>query len=302
MVHKTIFETPSAKSILITVDVEDWFQVENLKGHVAFSDWPSHELRVERNTNNLLDLFDSAAGDAPAGRPTVQATFFVLGWIAEKLPHLVQQIAARGHEVASHGFEHHLCSSQSRDALASDLNRSRQLLEDITGREVVGYRAPSFSINDDVLTTIKAAGYRYDSSYNSFAMHDRYGRCSACRINGRAAAVALDHAFHEIPVSNLSLAGRTLPWGGGGYFRLIPSMLFRMGIRKILQTKEAYVFYLHPWEIDPGQPRITTLPWSYRFRHYVNLNKTYDRLKALLRHFADCNFVTCHRYLEMLPG
>ncbi len=168
-------------NILLTIDVEDWFQVENFKTWIPFSSWPTRELRVEKNTHRLLDLFDtiklqpSATSYEPGCSGNPKATFFILGWIAERLPNLVREIHARGHEVASHGYYHNRCDEQSFDELKKDMNDSKKFLEDMIGSPVFGYRAPSFSINNEVLKIIEDCGYLYDSSYNSFSMHSRYG-------------------------------------------------------------------------------------------------------------------------------
>ena len=232
-------------TILITIDVEDWFQVENFKSLIPFSSWPSRELRVEKNTRQLLDILGHR-----------RATFFILGWIAERLPGLVRDIHDQGHEVASHGYHHNLCNQQSVKELEKDLADSKKRLEDIIGASVVGYRAPSFSINEDVLKVIESCGYRYDSSFNSFAMHDRYG-----------------------------------------YFRLIPFPIFRMGIRQIMESDGTYLFYMHPWELDPGQPRVNDAPPSYKFRHYTNLKRVRSKLSGLFKAFRRSEFVTCRDYL-----
>ncbi|MBN2232012.1 MAG: DUF3473 domain-containing protein [Deltaproteobacteria bacterium] len=275
--------------ILLTVDVEDWFQVENLRARMPPATWDGQELRVVDNTRRLLDLFENAAEDT--GKP-VRATFFVLGWVADRRPELVREIHARGHEVASHGQRHILCREDDPACRRADLGDSRKLLEDIIGAPVAGYRAPGFSIDRRVLDEIRAAGYRWDSSYNSFGLNERYGKVdfSACPVTDTVIQVADD--FHEIPVSNRVIAGRTVPWAGGGYFRLYPPALFRAGIRRLLRARGAYVFYLHPWELDPGQPRVAGLPAGYRFRHYLNLHRTLPRLKAMIRCFADVSFIT----------
>jgi polysaccharide deacetylase family protein (PEP-CTERM system associated) len=322
------------KCILLTIDVEDWFQVENLKECIAFSSWPSCELRVERNTHRLLDMLDEASAQRSAlsaqqsmvspqssdlrplasgsppqvqrssseailqPTPRIRATFFVLGWIAERLPNLVREIHSRGHEVASHGYHHNLCSEISRLELRRDLLDSKKLLEDMIGNPVHGYRAPNFSISDDVLRIIGESGYLYDSSYNSFAMHGRYGKVDLTKNGKEGIAIRVSHEFFEVPISNLKFSGRVLPWGGGGYFRLIPFLMFRMGVKQILTNDNAYLFYMHPWEIDPGQPRMMEASRFYRFRHYVNLDKTYSRLRKLASAFRHCEFGTCHQYIQ----
>jgi polysaccharide deacetylase family protein (PEP-CTERM system associated) len=228
----------------------------------------------------------------------MRATFFVLGWLAERLPHLVREIHSRGHEVASHGYSHELCYKQSDCDLKEDLARSKKLLEDIIGGQIYGYRAPSFSINDEILEVIKETGYLYDSSFNSFRLHGRYG---SIKLNGNGTGGILHQIsdkFYEIPISNIKIGGRILPWGGGGYFRLIPLAIFKSGIQSILKKSQAYLFYLHPWEIDSDQPRVSDVPGSFKFRHYVNLNKTYFKLSRLLACFNHYQFSTCFRYVS----
>jgi len=295
------------RHIIFTVDLEDWFQVENLKQEISFTSWSSRELRVEENTHRILDLLDSMRQKGASG--PLQATFFVLGWIAERLPHLVREIYSRGHEVASHGYFHRCCNESPSEDLEKDLVDSKNLLEDIIGDRIYGYRAPSFSINDDVLEIIKACGYQYDSSYNSFALHGRYGKVDLSGYPRKGIAMKLSENFYEIPISNLKLCKRMnsfktiqnliVPWGGGGYFRLIPLFIFRLGVQSILKREDAYLFYIHPWEMDPGQPRIGTIPAFYRFRHYVNLSRTRYKISALFSHMKGCNFVTCRDYLKL---
>lgn len=273
--------------ILITIDVEDWFQVENFKQWISFSSWPSREFRVEKNTHKLLDLLGSR-----------RATFFVLGWIAERVPGLIREIRSRGHEVASHGYNHHLCNRQSPAELAADLSDSKKRLEDIMGAAVAGYRAPSFSINHDVLKAIEACGYEYDSSFNSFAMHGRYGHVDLSGNERKGIAVRISDNFYELPVSNVKMGNRVFPLGGGGYFRLLPFPLFKWGIHHILKRDQAYLFYMHPWEIDPGQPVVSEASGFYRFRHYTNLAKTRLKLAAMFERFKDARFVSCGQYLN----
>jgi polysaccharide deacetylase family protein (PEP-CTERM system associated) len=322
--------------ILLTIDVEDWFQVENLRQACPVTSWPSYELRVEGNTHRILDLLDSielqnkgdriqepgGAQDCPVqneqNRQTIgnertkkspKATFFVLGWIAERLPNLVREIHARGHEIASHGYGHELCTKLSVQELERDLIKGKNLLEDITGAQVYGYRAPSFSVSDDILKIIEDCGFLYDSSYNSFSMHGRYGKIS---LNTSRAGIAHRIAgnFMELPISNLPIFSFPIlgnlahfrhfsfPLGGGAYFRLIPFPLFRLGAGMILRREGAYLFYFHPWEIDHEQPRIEGVKWMYRLRHSINLDKSYSRLSKLITDFAGSRFVTCKKYLN----
>lgn len=286
--------------ILFTVDLEDWFQVENLRAGIPFASWPSRELRVEENTHRILDLLDAMGQEEAAGPP--QATFFVLGWIAERLPHLVREIQVRGHEVASHGYLHRYSHEFSPGNLEGDLVKSRHLLEDIIGGRIYGYRAPSFFIDGDILKTIEGSGYAYDSSYNSFGLNRRYGRVDLSPYETEGIAVKISDTFSELPISNLTCCRGILPWGGGGYFRLIPLSIFRMGVQSILERDGAYLFYIHPWELDPDQPRVDTVPAFYRFRHYVNLGRTRHKVSAFLGHLKGCRFVTCRDYLGLANG
>ncbi len=284
---------PFPQHVLLTIDVEEWFQVENLRRVFPPSTWPSCESRVERSTRTLLDLFSEAG--------PVRATFFVLGRVAERMPHLVREIHRRGHEVASHGYGHELCTELNPRALKEDLLRSKAILEDILGAPVHGYRAPSFSVSTRVLEAVRDCGYRYDSSYNSFGLHGRYGRL-ILPSNGAGLAQQTPTGIHELPVSNLCIAGRTVPLGGGGYFRLTPYPLFLKGVQHVLSTRSACLLYFHPWELDPGQPRVPGLSRSAAFRHYTNLDRTLPRLKRLLHDLQPCTFTTCSDYLAFATG
>lgn len=257
---------------VMSIDVEDWFQVENLSAAVGRDTWDVRPLRVEQNMDRMLALL-AATG--------VRCTCFVLGWIAERCPSLVRRIAAEGHEIASHGYGHDLLGRLTPDEFRADVTRSKELLEDLTGAEVAGYRAPAFSITDWAIPILQEAGYRYDSSAFPAAHHDRYGRLSG--VGADEAVVELSPGFHEICVSCLDVGSSPVPWGGGGYFRLIPYPVFRSGVRRVVRTRPPYVFYIHPWEIDPGQPRIDGVRAGYRFRHYVGLDRCEQRFASLLR-------------------
>jgi polysaccharide deacetylase family protein (PEP-CTERM system associated) len=257
----------------MTIDVEDYFQVSAFESVVAPDRWNEYESRVAANTDRVLGIL------ADTG---VRATFFVLGWVAERDPSIVRRIAAAGHEIASHGYGHRLVYDQTPAEFRDDVRRAKALLQDASGAPVLGYRAPSFSITGrslwalDVLTE---EGFRYDASIFPIR-HDRYGIPSAPRHPYYARPGLL-----EIPASTIRLAGTNLPVGGGGYFRLLPYWWTRAGIRRLnLAEKRPAVFYLHPWEVDPGQPRLTGSRLS-RFRHYRNLAKTEGRLRRLLGDF-----------------
>ena len=296
--------------ILLTIDVEDWFQVENFRRSIPFSSWSSCELRVEKNTNQILDLLDNFTSTQNSKfkiQNSIKATFFVLGWIAERLPGLVREIHSRGHEVASHGFLHKRCFSCSSEELKNDLADSKSLLEDIIGDRVWGYRAPSFSINLDMLKIVEECGYLYDSSYNSFALHGRYGQVDFSQNDRKGIAIQISKTqnpkskiLSELPVSNIKLGKCILPWGGGAYFRLIPYPLFKLGVASVLRKTGCYLFYLHPWEIDPKQPRVHGIKMLVRLRHYSNLKRTSVKLKRLIRDFRQSAFMTCRDYVALV--
>lgn len=271
-------------SAAMSVDVEDWFQVENLKPVIPRSSWDSRERRVERNTMRILELLEE--GEA-------RATFFVLGWVAERHPGLIRRIAEAGHEIASHGYGHDLLYKLTEAEFRADVDRSKKLLEDTTGKQVVGYRAPSFSITDWAVSILRDMGFEYDSSVFPTVAHDRYGRLSG--VDAGEPILELRPNFFEVCISCLPLGNRGLPWGGGGYFRMIPYLPWQAGVRRILSSGSPYVFYIHPWEIDPGQPRVAGLGRLSRFRHYLNLDRCEDRYRALV---SDFQWTTVKSVLE----
>ena len=260
----------------MTVDVEDFFQVQAFAGCIDRSTWESFPRRVEANTDKVLRLFSDAG---------VLATFFVLGWVAERHPGLVRRIVAEGHELASHGYAHIPVYEQTADAFRSDVRRTKQLLEDTGGVPVHGYRAASFSIGANTLWALEILadeGYRYSSSIYP-VVHDLYGMPSGPRF----AFHPCQDRFLEIPMTTLSLFGRNFPCSGGGYFRLVPYSLSRWALRRVNERdRQACVFYFHPWEVDPGQPRPYGAPLKSRVRHYVNLRRMEGRLRCVLRDFA----------------
>jgi polysaccharide deacetylase family protein (PEP-CTERM system associated) len=258
----------------LTVDVEDYFQVSAMAPHIARDSWDAQPCRVERNVQRLLAMF---------AQHGAHATFFTLGWVAERYPQLVHDIVAGGHEIASHGYGHLRASDQSQADFAQDVRRAKALLEDIGGQEVQGYRAPSFSIghgNAWAFDVLLDAGYRYSSSVYP-VQHDHYGMPDAPRF-----PYAARPGLIEIPITTTRVLGRNLPAGGGGYFRLAPYRLSRWALRRVNAIdRRPAIFYMHPWEIDPGQPRIAGTGLKTRFRHYVNLSRTESRLGQLLQDF-----------------
>jgi polysaccharide deacetylase family protein (PEP-CTERM system associated) len=259
----------------MTVDVEDYFQVSAMEPHVSRSEWDGKERRVERNTDRILELF------ADHG---VHATFFMLGWVAERHPALVRRIVDGGHELASHGYQHVRVTQQQPEEFRADVVRTKQLLEDLAGRPVRGYRAASYSIgakNLWALDVLAEAGHEYSSSIYPIR-HDLYGMPEAPRFAFRHSG----NGLLEIPVTTVELMNRKLPCGGGGYFRLFPYAVSRWAMARVNRVDgESCVFYFHPWEIDPGQPRPTHLTLKTRFRHYLNLGRMERRLSRLLGDF-----------------
>jgi len=260
----------------MTVDVEDYFQVSAFDGSVRRAQWDTFESRVVANTERLLELFDQAQ---------LRATFFVLGWVAERQPALIRRITAGGHELASHGFSHRLIYDQSPPEFREDLRRSREVLADVAGVPIAGYRAPSFSITTRslwALDVIREEGFLYDASVFP-VRHDRYGLPSAPRHFHEISASA--GTLWECPGSTIRVAGTNLPVAGGGYFRLLPYAWTRWGISRLnIRERRPAIFYIHPWEIDPGQPRLRGSRLS-EFRHYTNLDKTEGRLRRLVSDF-----------------
>jgi polysaccharide deacetylase family protein (PEP-CTERM system associated) len=281
----------------LTIDVEDYFHVTAFESCISPTQWDSCQLRVTDNTLRILDLLDEFG---------VKATFFVLGWVAERQPGLVKEIVRHGHEVASHGYGHRRIYTLSRQEFRVDVHRSKDLLEQLAGEAVLGYRAPSYSISMDTLWAydeLLYAGYRYDSSvfpirhdlygipdwprFSFIVFKDREGRWRP--LEPSASPLAGDGCFQsiqEIPITTLSIAGKSIPIAGGGYFRLFPYAFTKWALNRINSIeKRPFVFYFHPWEIDPEQPRMNGAGLKSRFRHYLNLHRTEERLRSLLTDF-----------------
>ena len=280
----------------LTIDVEDYFHVSAFEKISPPATWAGWECRVERNTDLILDILDEL---------NVKATFFILGWVAERYPQLIKKIAAENHEIASHGYLHQRVASQNRETYRTDVRRGKALLEDQIGTAVLGYRAPSYSITrqtDWAFDELVEAGFQYDSSI--FPMkHDFYGIPDWPRFSGYAVkrgdrwqaetvAATETASIRELPITTLKLAGKNLPIAGGGYFRLLPYAATRWGLKRInQQEQQPFVFYLHPWEFDPHQPRMSGASAKSRFRHYLNLGKTEGRFRQLLQDFKFCPVV-----------
>ena len=266
----------SARNITnaMTIDVEDYFQVSAFAPHIERSTWESRECRVERNVGRILGMLEASG---------TKATFFTLGWIAQRYPALVRAIVAGGHELASHGYGHERASDLDEAAFLEDIGSAKKLLEDMGGVEVKGYRAPSFSIGEGNLWAfdcLAKAGYRYSSSVYPIR-HDHYGMPDSPRH-----AYQVRPGLLEVPITTLRMWNRNFPSSGGGYFRLLPYALSRWMLNRVNQEDgEAGIFYFHPWEIDTGQPRIEGISSKTRFRHYVNIERMERRLQQLLLDF-----------------
>jgi polysaccharide deacetylase family protein (PEP-CTERM system associated) len=258
----------------MTVDVEDFFHVSAFESVISPSQWKDYQPRVDTNTRRLVDLF---------AKKEVKSTFFVLGWVAERYPDLIKEIHSQGHEVASHGYAHKRVILLSRDEFLQDIKRSKNHLEDLLGEQIIGYRAPSFSIgysNEWAFEVLAELGFKYSSSTYP-VKHDLYGTPDWPRF-----AYNRPENIIEIPIPTLRLMGKQIPIGGGGYFRLYPYKVTQKLVSKYLrQEKQPYSFYFHPWEIDADQPRLKNAPLKSRFRHYVNLHRTEAKLIRLLDDF-----------------
>jgi len=261
----------------LTIDVEDYFQVAALSKNISVNDWDTIASRVEKNTRVLLDIFDSQYS---------KATFFVLGWVAERYPEVIREIHKRGHEVASHGYSHQLIYRQSQKIFREETIKSKMLLEDIIGEAIYGYRAASYSITKKslwALDILLEAGFTYDSSIFP-VLHDNYG-IPGFPTEPHIMETPSGNQLTEYPLSTYNMFGQKIPVAGGGYFRLYPYWLSKYFYNNLNKNGDAFVFYLHPWEIDPGQPRVKASAFS-TFRHYNNLEKCESRLERLLTDFS----------------
>lgn len=258
----------------LTIDVEDYFQVSAFSPYISRSNWENIECRVEKNIEVILEMLM---------RHGIKATFFILGWIAERYPSMVRKISSQGHEIASHGYGHERVTNLSKEDFLKDIKNSKRILEDISGTEVIGYRAPSFSIvekNFWAFGLLADAGYRYSSSIYPIA-HDHYGIPNFSRFPCK-----IQENFLEVPISTLRILNKNLPSSGGGYFRLFPYFFSKWILNKFNEIEgKPVIFYFHPWELDFDQPRVFDVDLKTRFRHYVNISKMENRLDLLCNDF-----------------
>jgi polysaccharide deacetylase family protein (PEP-CTERM system associated) len=261
----------------LSVDVEDWFHVGAFENVISRDNWAALECRVERNTDALLEMFGNAG---------IKATFFTLGWVAQRYPHLMRRVADAGHELANHGSEHDRVFTLGREKFAADIDRARKIIEDASGAKVTGYRAPSFSIDQRTPwahEVLAEQGYAYSSSVAP-VKHDHYGWAEAPRF---AFKPVKGSDLIEIPVTTAEFAGRRLAAGGGGFFRLLPYAFSRWAIRQVNDEAERpAIIYFHPWEIDPGQPRVANAPIKSKLRHYTKLKAMAPKLERLIGDFS----------------
>jgi polysaccharide deacetylase family protein (PEP-CTERM system associated) len=283
-------EDNSRKRCLITFDVEEWFQVENLRAAIPRDDWSKYPSSVLKNTEQILALLQ---------KHNLTATFFILGWVAERQPETVRIIARQGHEIACHGYNHDLTMQLSDSELMNDIINSRTILEKLSGQKISGYRAPNFSVNDRLLNFLKETGFKYDSSLNLFKLNPRHGTITM-KSYKKNSILELENGLFEIPISTLEYRSRHFPLGGGAYFRLMPLILFSRLVKRKLKKDNLYNFYLHPWEFEPGQPRMKNIRLNYRIRHYTNLKKTavkFEEFISILKDYG-CTFSTINQYLS----
>jgi polysaccharide deacetylase family protein (PEP-CTERM system associated) len=262
----------------LSFDIEDWFHAEDLKEIVAYESWEKQELRVVGNTHKILNLLADK---------NIKATFFILGWIANKFPKLVREIASEGYEIASHGYRHCLVYNQSQKEFKEDVMKTKEILENLTGKKVIGYRAPNYSITDWGLDILKAVGYEYDSSIFPLVYHDRYNIPDFRRF-----PYYHSNGLKEFPITTIRILGQNFPLGGGGYFRFLPYWFFKRELKQINKKGEIFIFYLHPWELDPNQP-IKPVSLMKKIRHYHNLKKVEAKLECLLNDFKFATVKEC---------
>ena len=260
----------------MSVDVEDYFQVSAFEPYIVKDQWDSLEHRVELNTQRILDIFNQF---------NTKATFFTLAWVAERYPQVIKRIVAEGHELACHGYEHIRVTEQTPEQFRTDIRRAKNILENIAGMRVKGYRAASYSINEDNLwahEVLYEEGFEYSSSIYP-VKHDLYGIPNAPRFSY---SPLHDKAFKEIPITTIEFLNNNIPCGGGGFFRFYPYFFSRWALNNIAhKEKQSAIFYFHPWEIDPEQPRQKGIGFKTKFRHYLNLKRMEKRLRALLKDF-----------------
>lgn len=282
---------------LLTFDIEDWFQVENLRPLFPPESWEAMPRRVATATRRILKLL---------AEQQIRSTFFVLGWVAEREPQLVREIIDGGHEIASHGHGHVMPMHLSLSEFREDVVRARKVLEDVAGQEVIGYRAPSFSIDHKRLAILESCGFRYDSSHHPFGLHERYGRLGDLGLPIVPGVYRVGERMVELALPVERVGPVALPVSGGGYFRLYPAALYRTLVARSIARLGSYLMYVHSWEFDPEQPRVPGAGRVRTARHYVSLSRTLPRIRRLIAMLRDleAGFMTARDFVErvMTPG
>ncbi len=280
---------------LLTFDIEEWFQVENLKSAIRREEWDLKKSTVGQNTQRILKLLK---------KHQITATFFILGWIAERQPELIREIYQHGHEIACHGYGHERANLLEEQKSLDDIARSKQILEEIISAQIVGYRAPNFSINDTILDHLKKLNFIYDSSYNPFQLNKRYGKITGKLEQNSHGCYLTENGLYEVPLSSYLFKKLPIPIGGGAYFRIMPFWIFKRLVRNKLRQGSVYNFYLHPWEFESQQERVKGIKLNYRFRHYYGLRRTANKLEKLIVYLKkmDCEFLTIGEYVERVKS
>lgn len=262
-----------------------------MKGAISRQEWELKKSTVEKNTDRILGILEEFS---------IQATFFILGWVAERHPALVKKIHAAGHEIACHGYGHELANILGENQIRQDIQKSKTILEDLISVPVVGYRAPNFSISDQIISYLKDMDFLYDSSYNPFSLNPRYGSLSVLQKKVAPNCYQVGNGLFEIPISYTSIFKFSLPVSGGAYFRIIPFWIFKRLINGNQLKNTPNIFYLHPWEFEPEQQRIRNIKLNYQFRHYYGLKNTEYKLKKLIVHLRNLNgeFLTMQQYIK----
>jgi polysaccharide deacetylase family protein (PEP-CTERM system associated) len=279
------------KSCLLTFDVEEWYQVENLRSAFPKNKWKNQQSTVFKNTRRIFDVLE---------KYNIKATFFILGLVAEASPELVKLISEQGHEIASHGTGHDLTYNLNENELYEDIKSSKENLEQLSESKILGYRAPNFSVNQKLIKILKDLNFEYDSSYNPFQLNKRYGKLEVEAAEEKNGFYRLDENFYEIPLSTVKVLGNHVPMAGGAYFRIFPFPIFKKLVKAKLNRDGLYHFYLHPWEFEPEQPKIKNIKLNYRLRHYTGLKKTEAKFEKLIKFLIkmDCQFLTISEYLN----
>ena len=278
---------------ILTFDIEEWFQVENLRSVFPKDIWNTQNSTVYQNVSRILDVLEKFK---------IKGTFFILGFVAENNPEVVKLISQKGHEIASHGTGHELTYNLNDNDLYDDIKTSKEKLEQIIGREISGYRAPNFSVNQKLIKILKDLKFKYDSSYYPFQFNKRYGKLEIGTNNSSNSFYRLNENFYEMPLSTVKILGKHIPMAGGAYFRIYPFTIFKHLVKQKIKRDGLFHFYLHPWEFEPEQPRIKDIKLNYRLRHYTGLKNTVTKFTKLIQFLKqmNCQFLTINEYLNIV--